>query len=118
MAGYGAEQCSKNAAKWVEKQTAGLVTRSKDYGTGTLEPHAKRTANWIDRTGNARKGLTGGAVLVENEGYISLYIAHTVDYGPYLEKGFAGRYSVLQPTIDSHKDDIASWVKKYWSDKK
>lgn len=61
--------------------------------TGKLmEGDAKQNASWEDRTGHARQGIQGGAVIRRNasrsdDGQAIIYLAHTMRYGGYLETG-------------------------------
>lgn len=63
-----------------------------------LERDAQATAPWTDRTGNARKGLTG-AVDVAGD-LVAIYLSHTVSYGVFLELARGGKYAVIMPTIE------------------
>lgn len=60
--------------------------------------HAQSTAPWNDITGNARRGLH--AELVKEPGAIILRLAHTVDYGKWLETIQDGKYAVIMPTLE------------------
>lgn len=73
-----------------------------------LEAQAKAEGPWNDRTGDARKGLTGLSRATRNGLEISL--AHTVDYGPYLElkpTGTGGRPIIL-PIIERNARRVFS----------
>lgn len=63
-----------------------------------VEAHMKNNAPWTDRTGNARNGLAARAYESGDEVGIVLY--HQVSYGIYLETRFAGKYAIINPTID------------------
>ena len=63
-----------------------------------VESYMKVNASWIDRTGNARIGLAARPFIEGDSIGIVLY--HQVPYGIYLEVRFAGRYAIIQPTID------------------
>lgn len=63
-----------------------------------MQRYAKLTAPWTDRTGNARRTLTG-AFVSETYGMKEVYIVGRMEYSPKLELGFSGRYSVLLPTL-------------------
>lgn len=62
-----------------------------------LEQYAKTHRKWTDRTNRARLGLTG-YVKQSEKGYI-IYLAHTVDYGLWLEFAHEKRFAILEPTI-------------------
>jgi len=81
--------------------------KAKSYLSKTTTFHALRAqtyarimAKWIDRSSNARGGLTGEADNSKSGEYhyeINLY--HKVDYGIWLEIRFAERYAIIRPTI-------------------
>jgi hypothetical protein len=62
------------------------------------EQRAQQNAPWEDRTGDARNGLTGSAETTGVETTITL--AHTVDYGLWLEVRWNGRYAIIMPTLE------------------
>ena len=67
-------------------------TVAKDF-----ESHAKTNRPWTDRTSRARQGLTGYVRSIP-EGY-RVIIAHTVDYGIWLEMAHEKNYAILEPTV-------------------
>ena len=62
-----------------------------------LEGYAKEHRPWTDRTGDARKRLTGYVTEIPN-GY-SINLAHGVDYGIWLELAMEKRFAILEPTV-------------------
>lgn len=72
-----------------------------------MEAYAKQNAPWTDRTGNARRTLSG---FVESDGAGSLLIgvAGHMPYSPKLELFYGGRYSILVPTVDAYVPIILS----------
>lgn len=67
-------------------------TVAKDF-----ESYTKENRPWTDRTGRARQGLVG-YVKITTTGY-RVVIAHTVDYGIWLEMAHEKRYAILEPTV-------------------
>ena len=63
-----------------------------------LERDAKKNRPWIDRTGEARKRLTGYVERIEH-GY-RIILAHGVDYGIWLELANEGKYGIVGKMID------------------
>jgi hypothetical protein len=66
-----------------------------------MQDEARKNAPWTDRTGNARGGLFG----VSNEAakhIVEIYLAHTMDYGKYLELSNGGKYAIIMPTIQKN----------------
>lgn len=63
-----------------------------------VENHMKLNAPWTDRTGNARNGLA--ARPYEEAESVGIVLYHQVSYGIFLEVSNAGRYAIINPTID------------------
>lgn len=62
-----------------------------------LEGYAKEHRPWTDRTGDARKRLTGYVTTIPH-GY-RINLAHGVDYGIWLELAMEKRFAILEPTV-------------------
>ena len=73
-------------------------TISKDF-----EAYAKENRPWTDRTGDARRRLTGFAEKI-NDG-ARVCVAHGVDYGIWLEIAHEKRYAILEPTVRLKAND-------------
>ena len=92
--------------------TGDLTTRINQFGprmkramvtaAKRIEPEAeaymKSNATWTDRTGNARAGLKAETEVETNR--VTIYLFHTVPYGPYLELRWSGKYQIINPTIE------------------
>jgi len=76
------------------------VLQSKKIAT-EMENSAKTNRTWTDRTGDARRSITGS--VEEKVGAVVIYLAIGVDYGPALEEGNSGRYAIIKPTIDTYR---------------
>lgn len=75
-----------------------------------IEEYMKINAPWIDRTSNARQGLN---VRPRREGHvIHIDLAHTMEYGIYLELANAGSYAIINPTLDIYAPMVWDSVKK------
>ncbi len=70
-----------------------------------LETDAKLNAPWTDRTGNARRTMTGESLCVPL-GVKKLSVIGKMEYSPRLELSYDGRYSVLFPTVLKNADDV------------
>lgn len=68
------------------------------YWAGPTESHARISAPWTDRTGNARSGLFAQAARF-NKNSFGIILAHRMDYGIYLERSNDEKYAVIMPTI-------------------
>lgn len=73
-----------------------------------IEAWMKTNASWTDRTGNARQTLNTEVEEVLNEA-VTIYLAHGVDYGKYLELSNGGRYAIIGPALDY-------FAPKIWAD--
>lgn len=64
-----------------------------------MEQYAQENAPWDDRSGAARSGLRGTAVHDDGKQVSTAYLAHTVDYGVYLETIDSGAFAIIIPTL-------------------
>ena len=65
-----------------------------------IEDYMKVNAPWVDRTSNARQTLNVRARELKDTTVIDL--AHGMTYGIYLELANAGRYAIINPTLDKY----------------
>lgn len=91
-----------------------LARKVGDYGTRLLkacyalaqvfaakiETWAKANARWVDRTGNARQGLTGRAFATATG--VAIYLFGTVSYQIYLELAHQGRFGIILKAMQTH----------------
>lgn len=80
----------------VKRVIAGQFIRAK----GDAEEFARNNAPWTDRTGNARSGLHADVNVIDQGKAFELIVAHSVNYGIWLEVRFSGKYAIIQPTVD------------------
>lgn len=69
-----------------------------------VEERARSNAIWEDRTGDARAGLKAEAS--ESLGVIYLELAHTVEYGQWLEVIQNGRFAVIMRTLEEEAGPV------------
>lgn len=74
-----------------------------------MEWQAKRNAPWTDRTGNARRTMTGFAGWDEG-GNLLVGISGHMPYSPKLELRYGRRYAILVPTVDAYAPTILDAV--------
>lgn len=79
------------------------------YFAPIVESEAKSNATWVDRTGNARQGLTGFVEDVSAT-VVLLVLQHKMDYGTWLEIRNSGRYAIILPTLEAHYNDVKAMV--------
>lgn len=69
-----------------------------------LEEEAKQNAPWVDRTGLARKTITGDVTHEANKAVVNL--KGNMDYSIFLEEARGGRNAVIKPTLDNNEENI------------
>jgi hypothetical protein len=85
-------------AGWKEKAIAGLRALFLVFGA-RLTSYAMEHAPWTDRTSNARQGLITG---MEDSGTsLVLILAHSMDYGIYLETKYGGKWGTILDSIEA-----------------
>ncbi len=76
---------------------------------GEMEDYAKCNAPWTDRTGNARRTMTGFSQF-DKSGNLVVGIAGHMPYSPKLELRYGRRYAILVPTVDAYAPTILDAV--------
>lgn len=83
------------------------------YWDGRVETHMKTRAPWTDRTTNARNGLFAVATKLNTRGSrVGIILAHSVDYGIYLEASNNGKYAIIMPTIKVYAPKVMKTLTK------
>ena len=95
-------------AKFENKFDAALYQFANN-GAQKMEAYAKQHRPWTDRTSRARQGLTG-YVETTASGF-KIVIAHTVDYGLWLELAHEKKYAILEPTVRLKSTEALSGLK-------
>lgn len=94
-----------------ESKLAAALAIYSETAAKKLESEAKINRPWTDRTSRARQGLTGSYEVDSNE--ITIVLAHTVDYGLWLELAHEKRYAIIDPTITVNKDEIVQGLQGF-----
>ena len=77
------------------------VTQLLKFYEKQIENHMRTNAPWKDRTGNARQALFAQfKTVVKLLLLIEFGQGHAIDYGVYLEFSNAGKYAIVNPTLD------------------
>jgi hypothetical protein len=100
-----------NLDSWENRMRAASLALGQNWA-GKLEGEMKTKAPWTDRTGNARAGLFATATLERED--VVIRLAHTVDYGKYLELANDGRYAILEPTRRAYQRQIHRDYRELW----
>jgi len=98
-----------NLDRWQAEKMAGVEAVGRNIAA-KAEGQAKRDRPWKDRTSNARQGLHGGTGWDSATAFI-IYLAHGVEYGPYLELANSGKYAVIEKTLNSFRKELYDYVK-------
>ena len=70
----------------------------------SLESQAKGNRPWTDRTSRAREGLTGSSEVSGTK--VQIVLAHTVDYGVWLELAHEKNWAIVEPTVRLESEHI------------
>lgn len=106
----GDREVSRNMALYGEKVME-LARQTALYFAPQIEATAKSEAKWVDRTGNARQGLSGLAQDI-SETAVAIYLYHKMDYGKWLEILHSGRYAIIMPTLESYYAPIMRFLQE------
>ena len=93
-----------NLVAWQSRKEIAIAAYASMVAAPKMQAHARSNAPWHDISGDARKGLKGGTVIKGNK--VIIYIAHSVDYGVYLELCNDKKYEILDPTVDKFKGEV------------
>lgn len=74
-----------------------------------MEKLAKENRRWRDRSGEARKRLTGSCETIP-EG-IRITLSHGVDYGVSLEFRYEKKYAIIYPTLRKEAPEVMQGLK-------
>jgi len=113
VAGSGLDDVNDNMRRWADRRKAAIVALGQTWAA-ELEGRAKQNAPWTDRTGNARNGLFGQVVVSRDDAVIML--AHSMDYGVWLELCNDGRYAILLPTMNNAIPRIVRSYRSLWEE--
>jgi len=98
-----------NLDRWYAEKRAGIEAIGRNIAAKATAK-AKTDRPWKDRTSHARQGLKGGTQWDSTTALI-IYLAHSVDYGPYLELCNDGRFAVIEKTLNSFRAELLTSVK-------
>lgn len=114
----------KNVDLWIKSITTQAEALLNDYLTelvnkyaSVIEDYMKTHALWQDQTGLARRSLRADVeILVGNSYSIILDHGEDVYYGVWLELKYAGRYAIIQPTLDTFYPQVINELKAFLRD--
>ena len=99
----------KNKMNAVTEQVFDKMASGMEQAMTEMETTAKKTAPWMDRTGNARNSITGSGV-ERDKSTMRIGLAIGVEYGKWLELLHGGKYRIVWPTIEWMGNKLPS----YW----
>jgi hypothetical protein len=93
------------------------VTAVAGWIATLMQNDARANAPWTDRTGNARTGLFGTAERDVARSLVTIYLSHgaDLDYGIWLELANAGRYAVIERTIEAHLPELRAELEQVFA---
>lgn len=94
----------------LDRAVAGVMKQRSHIIVGWM----KQNAPWTDRTGNARSGLSTETEHVPKK-YHRIWMFYRVGYGIWLEIRFAGKYSIIVPTIEDQAPKLMKTFDKLFS---
>jgi hypothetical protein len=93
----GAELTGSFNTRNVKQRVITAVVAVAERNGQKAQDYARQNAPWIDRTSNARQGLFSQ---VEQQGdTVYIHLAHSVDYGKWLELANAGKYAIIMQSL-------------------
>lgn len=107
----GAAGVNKRLKDWADRQVAASLALGQTWA-GKLEGQMKDNAPWTDRTSNARNGLFATARFESD--HIRIIMAHSVEYGKYLELARDGRYAIIRPTRNQNAKQVKQSFQDLW----
>jgi len=75
------------------------------------EAHAKAIAPWVDRTGQARQGLTGVAMQLGATA-VAIVLYHRAAHGKWLEIAHGSRWAAILPTLPFMYERVMALIKQ------
>lgn len=111
----GERKVVRNLRAWAVQRRVAIVALAQDWA-GTLEAQMKseqaQAKYWKNRTHAALGGLRGEVIVGRTQ--VTIALAHSVDYGVYLELANDGKHAILKPTLDAAIPDIYRAYKRLW----
>lgn len=105
----GDDAVARNLKNWGRKVEDNLLSEMEKFALD-LENAAKDNRPWTDRTGNARRSITGSAAK-EGKNYRAA-LAIGVEYGKYLELSHGGRFRIVRPTVDRGRQKFIAALRR------
>lgn len=111
MAGSG--QVIKNMYGWATALKFGPsgIEALARVTAANMQNYARTNYRWKPQTGKAHGGLHGGSFW-DNPFMLMVFIAHSVEYGIYLELAHDRKYQILEEARDKFKDSFFQGIKK------
>ena len=94
----------------IDDSTHRFLSAVMGFHAPQVEAHAKRNAPWQDISTNARNGLFATPEI--NRPTYRVILGHGVPYGIWLEVRYAGRYAIIEPTIQAQGIEVMKTVQQ------
>lgn len=99
--------------KNISVKPSGALLGICDVFIKQAEGYAKNNARWQNRTGDARRGLTG-RVETEGRNIINNILSYDVYYGVYLELSYGRKYAIVEEAIRSQEAFLQEQLDLYF----
>jgi len=113
----GADEVIRNLRAWGEQRKAEGIMLAQDWARkleAQMKEEQAQEKYWKNRTHNALNGLRGEVIVSKGGDEVIIALAHSVEYGPYLELANDGRHAILKPTLDAAIPEIYADYKRLW----
>lgn len=92
----------------IDHTAEAAISAAMEYHASRGLTWARQNAPWTDRTTNARNSLFSRASRAGKK--FQIVFGHGVPYGVWLEVRFAGRYSIIRPTVQHEAPEVMTTV--------
>ena len=106
----GFPEVARNLNNWLLLKHAGVEAVAK-VSAATMQNYARQNRRWEDQSGHARAELHGGSYW-QTMDTMMIYVAHGMSYGVYLELANEGHYSILEESVNVHRQEIFNNIKR------
>jgi hypothetical protein len=89
----------------IERRCEQFAKLTLSHYAQKMEQDAKAEAEWKDHTYFLRNGIRGEAFYRPGVD-MGITLAHTMEYGKWLETANDGKYAILKPTVEKFMPEI------------
>lgn len=86
--------------------------RAAEEIAALLESWAKTNAPFVDKTGNLRNSIKGEVETVSVD-MVTLILSAGMEYAPYVELRYEGRFAYLMPAIEANRERMEEIIARH-----